>query len=165
LDYPGVAKMLAQAKYRIHPPQQGDLRSVMRLAWRTTNRLYPYVFFEEVARQQPEYFRIVSEPETDKVVGFVIAARQPGTDENFLLLTVEPALVGRGLRRALLRDVQKQLAEEGERRFSVEVPATDQSTLEFYRREGFDLVGIESSSDGNDRLLLSKSLPPSGVVA
>ena len=141
----------------VHQPQTGDLREVMRLAWKTTSRLYPYAFFEQVARQQPEYFRIVSEATSNRVLGFVIAARQPGTTDNFLLLAIEPALVGQGLRRALLHNVQRQLATEGERRFTVEVPANDRSMVDFYKREGFDLVGVETT-DGGDQLLLSKAL-------
>lgn len=146
-----------RAKFHVHPPQTGDLREVMRLAWRTTSRLYPYIFFEEIARQTPAYFRVVTETSQGRILGFVIAARQPGTTENFLLLAVEPDLIGKGLRRALLREVQEQLATEGERRFTVEVNAADAHSLGFYRREGFDIVGVEPSNAG-DRLLLSKPL-------
>jgi len=152
---------LKKSSFTIHPPQTGDLREVMRLAWRTTDRLYPYVFFEELAKQQPSYFRVVNDTETNQVLGFIIAARQPGTQNNLLILTVEPELVGQGLRRALLADIQRQLAIEGERHFTVEVPADDQSALAFYRREGFDIVGAEPALDtGEDRLLLSKNLDP-----
>lgn len=145
-------------QFTVHAPQTGDLREVMRLAWKTTSRLYPLVFFEKIANEQPAYFRVVSENETGRVLGFVIAARQPGTSDNFLLLAIEPDLIGQGLRRALLREVQSQLASEGERRFTVEVPSSDQLAVEFYRREGFDLVGVEPAADGGDWLLLSKEL-------
>jgi ribosomal protein S18 acetylase RimI-like enzyme len=152
---------LSRTKFQVHPPQTGDLREVMRLAWKTTDRLYPYVFFEELARREPSYFRVVSDADDGRVLGFIIAARQPGTTSNFLILTVEPKLVGRGLRRALLSEVQKQLVAEGERQFTVEISAADQTALDFYRREGFDIVGVEPAPhDGSDRLLLSKNLKP-----
>src|SRR5687767_10509835 len=115
----------------------------MRLAWKTTSHLYPAIFFEEIANRQREYFRVVREVTTGRIVGFVIAAKQPGRQQNFMLLAVEPKWVGQGVRRALLREVQTILKQEGVQSFSVEVPNSDADLLSVYRREGFEVVGVE----------------------
>ena len=149
-----------QLEYLVEPVRWADLQSVLRLAWRTTQPLYPGPFFEAIARTQPEYFRVVRENATGKVRGFVIAARPPGLKDRLILLAVEPGLVGRGLRRRLLDTVETVLRAEGVRTFEVGVPVADSSTLDFYRREGFHVVGIEPAPTLNepDRALLFKTL-------
>lgn len=146
------------SSYVVEPVQTGDIREVMRLSWKTTSHLYPAIFFEEIATRQPEYFRIVRDTTTQRVVGFVIAAKQPGRQQNFLLLCVEPALIGQGVRRMLLREVQSILRREGVRSFSIEVPAADTKTLDLYRREGFEIVGVEEPVPGEQRALVVKNL-------
>ena len=142
----------------IEPVQTGDIRAVMRLAWKTTSHLYPAIFFEEIANRQREYFRVVREVTTGRIVGFVIAARQPGRQQNFMLLAVEPSWIGHGVRRALLREVQAILKREGVRQFSVEVSGSDSSTLQLYQREGFDIVGVEEPIPGEMRTLVAKQI-------
>ncbi|MBI2079003.1 MAG: GNAT family N-acetyltransferase [Euryarchaeota archaeon] len=146
--------------YLVEPVRWADLQTVLRLAWRTTQPLYPAPFFEAVARTQPEYFRVVRENTTGKVRGFVIAARPPGLKDRLLLLAVEPGLVGQGLRRRLLETVQAVLRDEGIRSLEVGVPVADESALEFYRREGFHVVGVDPAPSLNepDRAILLKSL-------
>ncbi|HEX9816292.1 MAG TPA: GNAT family N-acetyltransferase [Candidatus Thermoplasmatota archaeon] len=146
------------SSFSIEPVQTGDIRAVMRLAWKTTSHLYPAIFFEEIANRQREYFRVVREDTTGRIVGFVIAARQPGRQQNFMLLAVEPNWIGHGVRRALLREVQAILKSEGVRSFSVEVPASDSDMLLLYRREGFDVVGVEEPVPGEMRTLVAKEL-------
>ncbi len=142
----------------IEPVQTGDIRAVMRLAWKTTSHLYPAIFFEEIANRQREYFRVVREVTTGRIVGFVIAAKQPGRQQNFMLLAVEPNWVGHGVRRALLREVQTILRREGVRSFSVEVPNSDADLLTLYQREGFDVVGVEEPVPGEVRTVVAKEL-------
>lgn len=144
------ARTQTVSKYVVEPVEQGDIRSVMRLAWKTTPILYPAVFFEEIAERQPEYFRVVREAETNRVVAFVIAAKQPGLKENILLLAIEPDLVGLGLRRALMEEVQRLLKAEGVRHFAVQVPSAEPKLLDFFRNEGFEVLGLEGPGVGSD---------------
>jgi ribosomal protein S18 acetylase RimI-like enzyme len=146
------------SSFIVEPVQTGDIRAVMRLSWKTTSHLYPAIFFEEIANRQPEYFRVVRDVATRRVVGFVIAARQPGRQQNFMLLAVEPALIGQGVRRQLIREVQSILRAEGVRSFTVEVSANDQDLLKVYQREGFEIVGVEETLPGETRTLVSKNL-------
>lgn len=130
------------------------------MAWKTLPQLYPFDFFSVIAEQQPEYFRIVRETGTGRTLAFLIAARLPVTDQNLLLLAVHPDHRNQGLRRALLRQIQDVLKEEGERAFRVELDLTDRSTIEFFRRQGFHVVGLEEATSGSgvDRLVLAKPL-------
>ena len=148
------------SEYVVEPVRWADLQSVLRLAWRTTQPLYPAPFFEAIARTQPDYFRVVRENVTGKVRGFVIAARPPGLRDRILLLAVEPALVGQGLRRRLLEAVTDILRRESVGSFEVGVPIGDDGMLDFYRREGFHVVGVEPALSVNqpDRTVLAKSI-------
>lgn len=145
-------------RYLIERVRVDDIRPVLRLAWAETEEIIPAPFFQAVARQQREYFRVVREASTGTVRGFIIAARQPGSENNVLLLAVDPTLLGQGLRRALINDVQGILKREGERGMSVEIPAHNQSLLTLFRTEGFEVVGLESGSPTLERLVLYKPL-------
>lgn len=146
--------------FLVEPVESGDLKSVMRLAWKTSAYPLPYGFFERVAATQAEYFRVVREKGSHRVLAFIIAARREAAPGNLLLLSVHPDHRNRGLRRALLRDVQRVLIGEGEREFALEVGMDDRDLIDFYRREGFAIVGVEPRRRGEatDHLLLSKRL-------
>lgn len=148
-------------RYVVEPVLETHLRQVMRLAWKTTSHLYPAFFFQEIAKREPENFRVVLDGREGPVVAFIVAARQPGRQQDFLLLAVEPALVGFGLRRALIRDVEDSLRSQGVARFAIEAPVAHDELLDFYRSEGFEIVTVESADVNGieDRVLLAKDLP------
>lgn len=144
----------------IGPASASDLRPVMQLAWKTTDRLYPAPFFEAIEREQGEYFRVVRKTPTGRVVGFIVAARRPGVRRNILLLAIDPSMAGQGIRRVLLADVQHVLRREGAREFEAEAPLDETGLLEFYHRQGFHVIGFEGAADQawQDRALLTKEL-------
>jgi ribosomal protein S18 acetylase RimI-like enzyme len=148
-----------EARYNVEPVQGDDLRAVMRLAWKHRSPPLPGIFFEEAARNEGDYFRVVRDASTNAVVGFILTARLPLQERNMLLLVVQPELVGIGLRRALLRTVQAALKRDGEQRMVVEVPITETDSIQFYQREGFQVIGIEPTAASGDQLLLAAALP------
>ena len=145
--------------FEVEPVQRGDLRSVMRLAWKTSSPPLPYGFFERVAARQPEYFRIVRGVDGHPVA-FIVAARKFGIAGNVLLLAVDPSYQNQGLRRALLAEIQRRLVAEGERNFTVEIPLRDRESIGFYEHQGFHVVGVEPGDLGPqaDRVVLSKPI-------
>lgn len=153
-------KLQLKDPFAVESIRTDDLDAVRRLAWKTKSTLYPAVFFERMMATQRAYFRVVREAATDRVVGFVIAAKMPGADRNLLLLAIDPDHRGQGLRHRLLEQVQKILIAEGRREFSVEVRMDDRDHLDFYRREGFEVVGVEAATgpEPQDKLVMRKTL-------
>jgi ribosomal protein S18 acetylase RimI-like enzyme len=130
-----------------------DLRSVMRLAWSQRSPPLPGVFFEQVAKQEPERFRVVRDTFSGDVVGFVLTARLPVQERSIFMLAVRPELVGIGLRRALLRQVEDSMRRDGEREFTIEVPVDAAPLLDFYKEQGFVLVGRTQGMSGEEFVL------------
>jgi len=144
----------------IEPFHPNDLLPVMRLAARTLPEEYPYEFYLQMARLQGRHFRVAKEGVTRDVLGFIVAAKEPGLRANVLLFAVDPGLQGQGIGRALLRDVQRSLTLDEVRALELQVRSDNRRAIEFYRREGFIVVGRESGvyRDGADALAMSKSL-------
>jgi ribosomal protein S18 acetylase RimI-like enzyme len=69
------------------------------------------------------------------------------------LLAVRPELVGIGLRRALLQEVEAAMRRDGERALTIEVPVEASELLDFYRNQGFVLVGRTQGMGGEEFVL------------
>jgi [ribosomal protein S18]-alanine N-acetyltransferase len=146
--------------YTIEPFRAQDLRDVATLAARVLPEPYPDAFFLHMAQGRRSHFRVSREAVTGELLGFVLAAREPGAVANLLLLAVHPAAQGQGLGRALLRDVQRALTLDQVRRVRLEVRLDNARAIDFYRREGFQVDGLEVGvyRDGGDALAMSKPL-------
>lgn len=144
----------------LEPFQPSDLLGVMRLAARTLSESYPFEFFLQMARLDTCHFRVAREVETGRLVGAIIAVRQPACEGSVLLITVDPAHQGQGLGRQLLRDAQRALALRDVRTLQLEVRPENQRAIEFYEREGFTVAKWEEHvyRDGSDALLMTKPL-------
>lgn len=139
--------------YHIEPVREEDMRSVLRLAWSQWSPPLPGIFFLQAAREDPRRFRVVRQKRSGDVVGFVLAARLPLRHRRLLLLAVRPELVGQGLRRALLKEVEAAMRRAGEQELTIEVPMEAKDLLDFYRDQGFVLVGRAQGANGEDLVL------------
>lgn len=144
----------------IEPFHPDDLLAIMRLASRTLPEEYPYEFYLQMARVQGRHFRVAKDAATSTVLGFIVVAKEPGMKANLLLFAVDPAQQGQGIGRALLRDVQRGLTLDQVRALELQVRSDNRRAIEFYRREGFTVVGRETAvyKDGADALAMSKPL-------
>lgn len=142
---------------RFHPR---DLVRVMQLATRTLPERYPPEFFLTMSGTQSRHFRVARDSVTGEVLGFLLAAREPGLVANVLMLAVDPGLQGQGIGRALLKDAQRNLALDDVRALRLEVRVDNVRAIRFYRRMGFDVVGLEPGvyRDGADALAMTKPL-------
>ncbi len=146
--------------YKVEPFQPSDLIPVMRLASRVLPEQYPVEFYLQLARNHGPLFKVVREIGSGQLLGFIVAARQPGLRSNVLLFGVDPAHQGRGIGRSLLRSVQRSLTLSNVRELDLEVRPDNVRAIDFYRREGFAVTGLESKvyKDGSDALHMSKPL-------
>jgi len=137
-----------------------DLVDVMRLASRTLPEEYPYDFYLQLSRAQGQHFRVARDVVDNSLVGFLVAAKEPGLQANVLLFAVDPAYQGLGIGRALLRDAQRRLALDNVRQLRLEVRVDNRRAIRFYQREGFDVAGLQPGvyRDGADAVAMRKTL-------
>ena len=79
------------------------------------------------------------------VAGFYRATRYPGRVSHvacFGTLAVDPALHGRGIAQAMVRDAIERLAAEGVKRIELYAEADNTGALRFYEKLGFECEGV-----------------------
>ena len=140
--------------------QPRDLVEVMRLASKALPEEYSYEFYLQLASAQGKHFRVARDVTTGGLVGFLVAAKEPGLHANVLLFAVEPEYQGLGIGRALLRDIQRRLALDNVRQLRLEVRVDNKRAIRFYQREGFNVAGLEPGvyKDGGDAVAMWKVL-------
>jgi putative acetyltransferase len=80
-----------------------------------------------------------------RIAGFYRASRYPGRVSHvacFGTLAVDPALHGRGIAQAMVRDAIDRLAAEGVKRIELYAEADNTAGLRFYEKLGFECEGV-----------------------
>jgi ribosomal-protein-alanine N-acetyltransferase len=122
----------------------------------------------EIAQWTAQAYRIAAGPDTlawvaesdQKVVGFLVA-RQLFDEIEILNLAVAPDFRRSGLATLLLREAFSLAHKHGASKAHLEVRASNQPALEFYKRHGFVETGRRPryySAPVEDALLLSTDL-------
>ena len=99
-----------------------------------------------------------------RLVGYACFGPTPATEGTYDLywLAVDPAAQGRGIGRALVREVERQLSERGGRLLVVETSsrADYAGTREFYARSGYTEAARvrDFYAPADDRILLTTRL-------
>jgi [ribosomal protein S18]-alanine N-acetyltransferase len=104
------------------------------------------------------------DPATGRLRGFVLS-RIAADEAEILTVTVDSAVRGAGVGRALLRENLRQAANAGARAMFLEVDAENAAALALYRRLGFVTVGerpgYSRRRDGSraTALVMRKAIP------
>jgi ribosomal protein S18 acetylase RimI-like enzyme len=116
-------------------------------------------------------YEFVGAFENDRLVGYACYGHTPSTEGTYDLywLAVDPALQGRGIGRALVRDVEERLRVRGARLLVVETSSRPDyaATRSFYARSGY----VEAArvrdfyAPADDRIVLTTRLTRAGGVA
>jgi putative acetyltransferase len=80
-----------------------------------------------------------------RIAGFYRASRYPGRVSHvacFGTLAVDPALHGRGIAQAMVRDAIERLEAEGVKRIELYAEADNTGGLRFYEKLGFEREGV-----------------------
>jgi GNAT superfamily N-acetyltransferase len=107
---------------------------------------------------------LVAEQEDKGVVGCVYVGRR-GDCGYFGLLSVDPALQGRGLGRRLVAAAEERLRDQGHREVEILVVDVRTELLPFYEGLGYRKVGEEPFPDGYELrvpcrfVVMRKTLP------
>ncbi|NUO95568.1 MAG: GNAT family N-acetyltransferase [Gemmatimonadaceae bacterium] len=109
-------------------------------------------------------YEFVGAFEEERLVGYACFGATPATDGTYDLywLAVDPAVQGRGIGRALVRDVEQQLVARGGRLLVVETSsrADYAATRQFYARSGYAEAARvrDFYAPADDRILLTTRL-------
>jgi ribosomal protein S18 acetylase RimI-like enzyme len=109
-------------------------------------------------------YEFVGAFEAEHLVGFACFGATPATDGTYDLywLAVDPAVQGRGIGRALVRDVEEKLIARGGRLLVVETSSRPDyaGTRQFYARSGYAEAARvrDFYAPADDRILLTTRL-------
>jgi ribosomal protein S18 acetylase RimI-like enzyme len=112
----------------------------------------------------PADYEFVGAFEDEQLVGYACFGATPATDGTYDLywLAVDPAVQGRGIGRALVRDVEEKLIARGGRLLVVETSSRPDyaSTRRFYARSGYAEAARvrDFYAPADDRILLTTRL-------
>jgi [ribosomal protein S18]-alanine N-acetyltransferase len=144
----------------IEPFRPTDLVSTLRLVQRSLGEELPYQFFLQMSTLRPEYCKVAREIQTGKVLGLIVGTKESGHGGRVLIFAVEPQAQGRGVGNALMNSLQASMAVEDVRQVELEVRTDNDRAIEFYRRHGFQVAGVQEGAyqDGADAYLMRKPL-------
>jgi ribosomal protein S18 acetylase RimI-like enzyme len=112
----------------------------------------------------PTDYEFVGAFEEEHLVGYACFGATPATDGTYDLywLAVDPAVQGRGIGRALVRDVEQTLVARGGRLLVVETSSRPDyaATRQFYARSGYAEAARvrDFYAPADDRILLTTRL-------
>jgi ribosomal protein S18 acetylase RimI-like enzyme len=116
------------------------------------------------ARDESVDYEFVGAFEDEHLVGYACFGATPATDGTYDLywLAVDPAVQGRGIGRALVRDVEAKLIARGGRLLVVETSSRPDyaATRQFYARSGYAEAARvrDFYAPADDRILLTTRL-------
>lgn len=137
-----------------------DLVSVLKLVQRSLGEEIPYQFFLQMSSLRPEYCLIARSPSDNRVLGLIVGTKESGHEGRVLVFAVDPQAQGMGVGRGLLRSLQSSMAVEQIRQVHLEVRADNARAIDFYRRQGFEVTGVQERAyrDGQDAYTMAKPL-------
>ena len=144
----------------IQPFRSQDLVSVLKLVQKSLGEEIPYQFFLQMSTLRPEYCLIARDPSDNRVLGLIVGTKESGYEGRVLVFAVDPLAQGRGVGRGLLRSLQLSMAVEQIRQVHLEVRADNSRAIDFYRRHGFEVTGVQERAyrDGQDAYTMAKPL-------
>lgn len=144
----------------IQPFRSQDLVSILKLVQKSLGEEIPYQFFLQMSSLRPEYCLVARDPTDNRVLGLIVGTKESGYEGRVLVFAVDPQAQGRGVGRGLLRSLQSSMAVEEIRQVHLEVRADNSRAIEFYRRHGFEVTGVQERAyrDGQDAYTMAKPL-------
>ena len=121
--------------YNIRPVQPTDIFSVANLAYETLPERYSPTIFTQFYESFPDGFLIAETDHT--LIGFLIGVKTNPKTARILMLTVLPHYRKQKIGSALLSFFLKEIKQYHVTRIELEVRTTNQTAIQFYKKQGF----------------------------
>lgn len=144
--------------FKIRRVQANDIFPVINLAYDTLPERYNPSIFNQFYESFPEGFLVALQNHT--LIGFLIGIKTTTDTARILMLSVNNYNRKQGIGSALLTQFISEMKNQHITKIDLEVRTTNQSALEFYIKQGFNLQEklLQFYQNGEDAYSMSKGL-------
>lgn len=144
--------------FKIRRVQANDIFPVINLAYDTLPERYNPSIFNQFYESFPEGFLVALQNHT--LIGFLIGIKTTTDTARILMLSVNNYNRKQGIGSALLTQFISEMKNQHITKIDLEVRTTNQSALEFYIKQGFNLQEKlpQFYQNGEDAYSMSKGL-------
>jgi ribosomal-protein-alanine N-acetyltransferase len=137
----------------IRPVRLNEIESVSILEQASFNDPYPSYFLEELARENPETFLVLTV--NSKIVGYGVIDHWED-HEHLISIAVDPNNRRKGFGEQILVELEKRSSREG--RLRLEVRKSNVAAIQLYSKRGFTKTGMAEGyyADGEDAITMEK---------
>ncbi len=138
----------------IRPFEKEDLKAASRIEQACFDDPYPEYFFLQLAEANPETFLVAFMEST--LAGYAVIDRW-ADHYHLVSIAVQPEHRRNGVAQLLMNHLESLLARE--RTIRLEVRKNNKPAIQFYTKNGYELVGLEEHyyRDGEDALVMEKN--------
>jgi [ribosomal protein S18]-alanine N-acetyltransferase len=137
----------------IRPVRQDDIEQVSVLEQASFNDPYPTYFLEELARDNPETFLVLTL--NNKIVGYGVIDHWED-HEHLISIAVDPNNRRKGFGERILVELEKRSSKT--RPMRLEVRQSNVAAIQLYSKRGFTKTGVAENyyADGEDAITMEK---------
>jgi ribosomal-protein-alanine N-acetyltransferase len=138
----------------VRPVRHDDIEQVSVLEQASFNDPYPTYFLEELARDNPETFLVLTL--NDKIVGYGVVDHWED-HEHLISIAVDPNNRRKGFGQRILVELEKRSSRE--RSLRLEVRQSNVAAIHLYSKRGFTKTGVAEGyyGDGEDAIKMEKT--------
>jgi ribosomal-protein-alanine N-acetyltransferase len=144
----------AVEEVNIRPVGLDDIESISILEQASFNDPYPSYFLEELARDNPETFLVLTV--NNKIVGYGIINHWED-HEHLISIAVDPNNRKKGFGERILVELEKRSSKT--RPLRLEVRQSNVAAIQLYSKRGFTKTGLAEGyyADGEDAITMEKT--------
>jgi ribosomal-protein-alanine N-acetyltransferase len=138
----------------IRPVRHDDIEQVSVLEQASFSDPYPTYFIEELARDNPETFLVLTL--NNKVVGYGVVDHWED-HEHLISIAIDQNNRRRGLGERILTELEKRSSKE--KTLKLEVRQSNVAAIQLYSKRGFTKTGLAQGyyADGEDAITMEKT--------
>ena len=137
----------------IRPVKLDDIEQISILEQASFNDPYPSYFLEELARDNPETFLVLTL--NNKIVGYGVIDHWED-HEHLISIAVDRSSRRRGFGERILLELERRSSRE--KTLKLEVRQSNAAAIQLYSKRGFAKTGLAEGyySDGEDAIIMEK---------
>lgn len=145
----------------IRPVRHDDIDQVSFLEQASFNDPYPTYFLEELARDNPETFLVLTL--NNKIVGYGVVDHWED-HEHLISIAVDQNNRRKGFGERILTELEKRSSKE--KTLKLEVRQSNMAAIQLYLKRGFTKTGVADGyyGDGEDAIMMEKRVVKESLV-